>query len=131
MNTELSVLFWTIILGLAHLLLATAVKTSQRGIKWNLSARETQEPPLRGMAGRLDRAFGNFKETFPFFIAAVLLVLFSKTNGDLSAKGSLVYLSGRILYVPLYAFGINGFRTAVWAISLLGILMVLAQFALY
>jgi uncharacterized MAPEG superfamily protein len=40
--------------------------------------------------------------------------------------GSVVYVGARIIYLPLYAYGVPNWRTIVWSISVLGLLMVTA-----
>lgn len=127
MNTEIQFLAYSIILGLAQLFIASGASTLDRGMKYNLSSRDGDAKPLRPMNARADRAFQNFKETFPFFAAAVLAVLAVNGADELSARGCTLYFSARVIYLPLYVFGVNGVRTAVWGVSVLGIFMVLAS----
>jgi uncharacterized MAPEG superfamily protein len=47
-------------------------------------------------------------------------------EGDLSAWGAIVYFGARVLYVPLYAFGVPVLRSLVWGVSLAGLAMLLA-----
>lgn len=125
MTTEIRMLAWVIALGVVQLLLAATLATQQRGLKWNASARDGAAAPLSGVAARMDRAFGNLMETFPFFAAAVLAVVLSGRNDATSALGAQLFFWGRLIYVPLYALGIPYLRTAVWTVSLVGLLMVL------
>lgn len=125
MPVEIQWLAWSILLGVVQLFIAAAMMTRQRGLKWNASARDGDPPPLTGAAGRADRALRNFLETFPFFAAAVLAVV-ATGNGDSStALGAQLYFWARVVYVPLYLAGIPYLRSLVWAVSLLGMLMVL------
>ena len=39
--------------------------------------------------------------------------------------GAQLYLWSRLIYIPTYALGISYVRTLVWAVSLVGIVMVL------
>lgn len=127
MNTELTALLFTILLGILQLMLATSAATKQRGLKWNLSSRGGSPPPLTDAAGRLDRAFQNFKETFPMFLAAVVLVISTGRSGEVSAISAWVYLLARAAYLPIYAFDYTIVRSLVWGCSVLAILGVLAQ----
>lgn len=127
MNTELTVLSLAVVLGLLQIFCAAAVITKQRGIKWNLSSRDGNPPPLTGYAGRIDRALQNFKETFPLFLAAVFLVIITQRTGDVSSISACVYLIARVLYFPIYVFNITVVRTLVWAVSALGIVGILLQ----
>ncbi|WP_024869688.1 MAPEG family protein [Pseudoxanthomonas suwonensis] len=125
MAIELEFLAWAVVLGIAQLLLAATLATARRGLKWNASARDGTPPPLEGAAGRAERAFRNLLETFPFFAAAVLGVVAAGRTGHGTALGVQLYLWARLLYVPLYLAGIPYLRSAVWAVSMLGLVMVL------
>lgn len=127
MSPEMMVLMLAVVLGFVHLTIQAASATSVRGAKWNLSSRDATLPPLTGLAGRAERAFANFKETFPFFLAAVFLVMHSGRAGNLSAIGAYIYLAARLIYLPLYLFDVVGARTAVWSLSALGVLLILVQ----
>ena len=124
-TVEIQMLAWAIVLGVVQLLLAATLTTQQRGLKWNVSARDDALPPLTGVAARLDRAFRNFMETFAFFAAAVLAVVASGRGDATTALGAQLYFWGRVVYVPLYALGIPYVRTLVWTVSLIGLVMVL------
>ncbi|WP_419321287.1 MAPEG family protein [Caulobacter sp. ErkDOM-E] len=122
---ELQLLAVAVLIGLVHLLWASVAAQPQRGLKWNVGPRD--EPVvLTGMAGRLERASANFRETFPLFAAAVIVVYLSGRIGFISAHGALLYVVARAIYMPLYAFGVPVARSIVWLISFIGIGMVLA-----
>jgi uncharacterized MAPEG superfamily protein len=115
-----------IVLGFVHLLAATQVITSERGLMWNMGPRDNA-PALRStLAGRLDRALANFKETFPFFAACVLALAILGRHSGQTVWGTELYLAGRILYLPLYAAGIPIARTIAWTIATIGIVLLLA-----
>ncbi|WP_310063581.1 MAPEG family protein [Lysobacter niastensis] len=126
MTIEIQMLAWAIALGVLQLLTAATLSSLQRGAKWAVHARDGVAPPLTGVAARMDRAFGNFMETFPFFAAAVLAVLVSDQSNATSALGAQLYFWARVAYLPLYAAGIPYLRTLVWTVSLIGLVMVLA-----
>src|ERR1700679_1103477 len=67
LSTELTMLAVAIVLGMFQLLIAARTGNSQRGLKWNVGPRDAPAPPVSKVAGRLERAFRNFLETFPFF----------------------------------------------------------------
>lgn len=126
MPAEIQWLGWSILLGVAQLFIAAALMTQQRGMKWNASARDGDPPPLTGAAGRADRAMRNFLETFPFFAAAVLAVAVTGSSDAMTGLGAALYFWARLVYVPLYLAGIPYLRSLVWAVSLLGMLLVLS-----
>lgn len=125
MSVELQMLAWSVVLGLVQVLLAAMFVTRERGLAWNAGARDAVKPPPTGVAGRLERASRNFLETFPFFAAAVLAVIAADATDARTALGAQLYFWSRVVYVPLYAFGIPYLRSVVWAVSIVGLLMVL------
>lgn len=125
MAFELQMLAAAVVLGVVHLLWAAAAAQPQRGLRWNVGSRDTPVV-LTGMAGRLERAFANFRETFPFFAAAVLVAYLGGRLGTLTTWGAVLYVGARAVYILLYAFGVPVFRSLVWLVSLIGIGMILA-----
>ena len=123
---EFTMLGIAVALGLLQLIIAARAGNSQRGIAWNVGARDKEPPPVGAVAGRLDRAFRNFMETFPFFAVAVLSAHAMDRFGWLTLVGTQLYVAARIVYVPLYAAGIPVIRTVVWLISIVGLVMTLS-----
>ena len=126
MSIELTVLAFGCLLAFVHIFAAVNAKTRQYGRDWNMSARDAEMPPLNPLAGRLDRARGNFLETFPIVAAAILIVTVADRASSVSAIGAIVWLAARIVYLPLYAAGIPKVRTLAYLISLIGIAMILS-----
>ncbi|MDO8034609.1 MAPEG family protein [Janthinobacterium sp. SUN128] len=73
--------------------------------------------------GRLRRAQANLFETLPLFAAAVLIAHVTAQESALTLYGAALYLAARVLYLPLYAFGVPVVRTLVWCVSIAGLLM--------
>jgi uncharacterized MAPEG superfamily protein len=123
--TALHVVAYTIILGLVHVIVDSHLISNQYSYRWTASLRESEVPPLTGLAGRVDRAFTNYLETFPFFAAAVLASQLLHGSTYLAQLGSWLYLSGRVAYVLLYAAGYGLARSLIWNVSLAGIVLIL------
>lgn len=126
MTFELTMLAWTLVLAFVQILLFDFARTNQYGLKWNTGPRDEEMPPLSPTANRLKRAQDNLFETLPLFIGAVLIAHVAGRNSDLTHWGALIYLAGRVVYVPLYAFGVRNLRSLVWLVSLAGLIMVAA-----
>jgi uncharacterized MAPEG superfamily protein len=126
MTFELWSLLGAIVLGLVHLSAASFSFKAQVGNRYSVGARDEDLRP-RGIAGRLDRAQRNFMETFPFFAAAVLMLSLLNREGSVSIIGALMYLGGRIVFLPLYAAGLPWVRTLSWNFATLGLVLVIAQ----
>lgn len=118
-------LIYSAILGLIHIFAAAAASTRQRGLKWNLSARDETLPPLSALGSRLDRASKNFFETFPIFVAAMVAVLVQNRPSPEIEHAAQLYFFARVIYLPLYAFGVPLIRTIVWGASIVGIIWLL------
>lgn len=126
MSLELQMLLFSVCLGILQVFIGALSSTTQRGLKWNMSSREGQAKELHGMPARLDRALQNFKETFPFFAAAILMAHVSGRLNEMTILGAQLYFYSRLAYLPVYAFGIPVVRSLIWLASIAGIVMVLA-----
>ncbi|TAL83257.1 MAG: hypothetical protein EPN74_14790 [Rhodanobacter sp.] len=126
MSTELCMLVWSVALGLVQIALAASGSVVQRGLGWAASSRDGEARPLTGIAARLDRARGNFLETFPLFAVAVLAAFALNRHTGMTVLGAQLYFWARLAYLPVYAAGIPYLRTLIWAISLIGIVMLVA-----
>ena len=126
MTPEFIMLAFTLILAVVQILAAAVVSTAKVGLAYNASPRDTVRDP-GVLAGRLSRAQANLFETLPLFIGAVLIAHVAGRNGALTAWGTALYFWARVVYVPLYAFGVPYVRSLVWVVSLAGLVMVLAS----
>lgn len=125
MAAELQLLGLAIVVGIVQLVWAAVAARRQQNLAWAAGPRD--EPmPITGVAARLDRAFRNFMETFPFFAAALLAAVAADRLSNLTLWGAGLYVAGRALYVPIYASGIPRVRTLVWAVAMIGLFMVTA-----
>ena len=122
---ELRMLGFSVLLGLVHVVAASHSASLQRGYRWTASARDQPLPPLVGAAGRFARALDNFSESFPFFAALAIAVVLAGKNSQLSQWGAGLYFAARVLYFPLYAFGVPLIRSLAWNVAVFGIVLLL------
>ena len=88
-SVEIQMLCWSVVLGLAQLVIATSLALKDQGIAYNVSPREITAPPVTRLTGRFQRAFGNFRETFVYFAVSVLLVtVMNKANANSASTAS-------------------------------------------
>ncbi len=125
MSTELMILGWTLVLALVQIMLAAQLRTAETGLSYNMGARDAEAPPPRPITARVQRAQANLFETLPLFAAAVLIAHVGGREGELTLWGSYAYLIARVLYVPLYAFGVPLLRSLVWGVSIAGLATIL------
>jgi uncharacterized MAPEG superfamily protein len=124
---ELTVLALSVLLLFVHIGLQGMLATRERGSTWNAGPRDDDMPPLSPLAGRAARALSNFQETYPAFIAAVLIVVVAGRSGGWSELGVWLWLAARLAYIPLYLAGIPYIRSLAWLVSVAGILAILAE----
>ena len=125
MPVELRIAALGALLLFVHIFAAIRAKTAQYGRAWNISARDEELPPPNVVVGRLARAQANFAETFPIAIVALIGVVVAGQTSQWTALGGWIWLGARIVYLPLYGFGIPGWRTLVYTLSMVGIFMTL------
>ena len=125
MTIEMSMLVWSVVLGLVQIAVSAAGSVAQRGLGWAAGARDGVAKPLTGVTARLSRASSNFLETFPFFVAAVFAAYALQRHDSLTMIGAQLYFWARLVYLPVYAAGIPYLRTLVWVVSLVGIVLML------
>jgi len=125
MTIELKLLAWTLVLAIVYILALDLVRTRQYGAAWNMGARDATMPPLSPIGSRLQRAQANLFETLPLFAAAVLIAHLARIHSSATILGCQLYFWGRVLYLPLYAFGVMGVRSLVWLVSTAGLILIL------
>ena len=126
MTTELSILAWTLVLALAQVLLPAMLRNHETGVRYNAGPRDEPGAPAGKVTGRLLRAQRNLYETLPLFAAAILIAHVAGREGILTHWGAWLYLIARVVYVPMYAAGVPYLRSAVWTVSLVGLVLVLS-----
>jgi uncharacterized MAPEG superfamily protein len=114
MTTELRFLAASIILGLVHLIVDSHLISFQHGYRWTASSREQPVPPLSGVANRVDQAYTNFMETFPFFAIVVLAAHLIDRHTALTLWGAQLYFWGRLGYVLADAAGYGMIRSVLF-----------------
>ena len=125
MTTELTALAWTLVLAVVQIFLPAGFRNRETGLDYNAGPRDGPAPPEGGVTGRLRRAQKNLYETLPLFIAAVLIAHVAGREGRLTAVAAWTYLAARIVYLPLYGFGVPRVRSIVWGVGLLAVLVYL------
>ena len=126
MNIELTLLVASIFVGIVHIVIVAHLQSWRRGYRWTASSREQPGAPLTGVAGRVERALKNYAETFPFFVAAILITTATGTHNWLTVWGANLYFWGRLIYAFLYAADFPMARSIIWNIPTIGIVMIVA-----
>lgn len=126
LTPELTVLAWSVVLFFAHMIVQASAAIRDTGLVYNAGPRDAQKP-LGPFAGRAQRAFDNFKETYPLFIALTLALAATSRSGGLGAIGAWLWLGARVVYLPLYLAGVPWLRTLAYGVSVVGLVMMLGR----
>lgn len=126
MTPEFTFLALTLILALGQIGAAGMARTAELGARWNAGPRDAPARPPGRLAGRLMRAQANLFETLPLFAAAVIMAEVAGKTGPLTLWGAGLYFAARVIYVPLYAFGVPYVRSLVWLVAAGGLVAVIA-----
>ena len=125
MPIELQLLVWAAILTLIQMLVAVLGAQSQVGLPV-LAGNRDSVPALTGWALRAQRAHVNMLESLVIFAVFVLVAFAAGRLNETTALGAQIFFWGRVGYALVYVIGVPWLRTLVWAVSLVGLLMILA-----
>lgn len=127
MSTELQVFAWSVILFFVHLFAQSLSTTASVGLSYGAGARDEGKEPSGVLPGRFKRALLNFSETYPVFIGLALALAVTGKSGGIAATGAVIWIIGRVVYLPLYALGIPYIRTLAWGVAIVGLIMMLIR----
>ena len=122
LTPELIVLGWSLVLFLAHMTVQSSTAMRDRGSAFNAGPRDDPKP-LGRIAARAERAFANYKETWPVFAALALGLAVFGRSGGLAATGAWIWFAARVVYLPLYVLGVPYVRSLSWAVAGAGLVM--------
>lgn len=115
MTPELTVLTLAALLQVVQFVLYAVPANLELTPGYTMSPRDrAPSRQLSDRTARLGRAFDNHFQNLALFTIAVLVLHLSDQNSGFTAACAWVYLIARVIYVPLYAFGISPARSFAW-----------------
>ncbi len=126
MKPEITLLAWSVVLAIVHMLATVQALVSQKGLMTAFGNRENL-PELAGWGGRAQRANVNMAQNLVLFAAVVLAAVAAGTTNNMTLLGAQLFFWGRVGYAVCYLGGIKYLRTASWLVSIIGIALVLIQ----
>lgn len=126
MSIELHLLVWSVALCVAQMLIAVITAQTQVGLPPLIGNREGF-PVLTGIAGRASRAHENMVANLVLFAALALVVAVSGRANETTALGAQLFFWARVAYAVIYLIGIPWARTAAWAVSIVGLVLIFVQ----
>ncbi|QTN20814.1 MAPEG family protein [Brevundimonas sp. AJA228-03] len=121
---ELTMLAATLVLAFVLIFLPAAGRTMAIGLLWNAGPRDGVPTRPGLITRRLERAQANMWETLPLFIGAVLIAHVTGEDGPLTFWGTQAFFWARLVYIPIYAFGVPFVRSLVWLIAMGGLVAI-------
>ena len=126
MKPELMLLVWALLLTFVQMLIAVSGATLQVGLPALAGNREGLAP-CTGWAGRAARAHHNMLENLVLFASLVLVAaLAGKTNAT-TLLGAQLFFWARLAHAVVYLAGIPWLRTALWLVSVVGLVLIFSQ----
>lgn len=126
MTPDLKYLVWSAVLTFLHAVLAVLGAMAAVGLP-TLAGNREGLPPIEGWAGRAARAHRNMLESLVLFAVLVVVAHLSQRANAQTALGAAIFFWARVAYALVYVAGIPWLRTGVWAVSIFGLVMILAQ----
>lgn len=123
MPHDLTMLVWSAALAIVQMLIAVFAAIGSVGLP-PLAGNREGLPPFSGFCGRAQRAHLNMLESLAIFAIFVIVAQMTGRANDTTALGTTLFFWARVAYIPVYLIGIPWVRTAVWGVSLVGIVMV-------
>lgn len=121
---EFQVLGWAVVLAVVQLFLFAVPANREIGSAYLAGPRDEGRSLRPGVTARLQRAFLNHIEGLVLFTAAVVTAQGLGATGSATATAAWVYLGARVVYVPLYAYGVPWLRSVVWGVGLVATLVI-------
>ncbi len=126
MSPDLKFLVWAAALTLAQSLIAVLGAMQHVSVA-TLAGNRENLPPLTGWAGRATNAHRNMLENLILFASLVLVAQAAGKANATTALGSALFFWARLIYVPIYMIGVPWVRTAVWGVSVAGLVLIFGQ----
>ncbi|MFK7752303.1 MAG: MAPEG family protein [Sedimentitalea sp.] len=131
MSPELFALTCAALVQIAQFALMSVPANLELGTAKTLSSRDPKDTggPLIDQVSprtaRLFRALDNHFEALILFTIACTVVVLSEQSTLLTQICGWIFLAARIGYIPAYAFGLNPWRSLIWAVGFVATVVML------
>lgn len=126
MTPELTALTLAALLQAVQFILYAIPANLELGTRYTGGSRDF--PPDQQMSkrtARLGRALDNHFQGLILFGIAATVISISGQSSALTAFCAYAYLFARVLYIPAYAYGLNPWRSIIWAVGFLSTMIIL------
>jgi uncharacterized MAPEG superfamily protein len=125
-TSDLTLLVWAVALAFVQIMVASVGTAMKVGMA-PLAGNRVNVPTPEGWPARAQRAYRNMLETLPLFAALVLTAHVAGLANAMVVIGAQLYFWARLAYAVVYVVGIPWLRTLVWAVSVLGLVVIFFQ----
>jgi uncharacterized MAPEG superfamily protein len=126
MSLELTFLVWSVGLTFVQMLVAVSGAIFEFGLP-TLAGNREELPPATSWAGRAHRAHHNMLESLVLFAALILVTEIANKNNEMTGLGAQLFFWARLAYALIYIVGLPWARTAVWGVSVAGLILIFLQ----
>ena len=126
MSIELQLLVCAVALTVIQVVVAATGASIQLGAA-TLAGNREGLADVTGWAGRAQRAHRNMLENLVLFAALVLVAHAAGRENNMTALGAQVFLWARAAYAVVYILGVPWLRTAIFGVSVVGLVMIFLQ----
>jgi uncharacterized MAPEG superfamily protein len=125
MSLELTLLIWSVALTFIQMLVVVSA-TLQFGLP-DLAGNREDLPPATSWAGRAQRAHRNMLESLVLFAVLVIVTEITNKNSAMTGLGAQLFFWARVAYAVIYVIGVPWVGTAIWGVSLIGLILIFLQ----
>ncbi len=125
--SELTCLELSVALWLVHVLVQATIGNLELPFGYLFTSRDKPAATSGLLFGRATRALANYVENLTPFVAVALALIITQRTGGAGALGATIWILARIVYIPIYLLDVIYARTAIWALSIVSLVMMLAR----
>jgi len=123
MGVEFTYLVWAIALTVVQAMVPAMGTILQNG-PVKMAGNRHDLPPTHGWTERAQR---NMLENMIPFTALVLVAHMTGSLNEATATGAMLFFWARVAFAVVYTVGIPWIRTAIWGVSMVGMLMIFIE----
>ena len=125
MSPDVTYLLYSVILCFVQVLIAATGANTRVGLP-TLAGNREGLAEIKGWAGRARRAHLNMIENLVLFASLVLIAAVAGKANATTAMGAMIFFWARVAYAIIYLIGIPWLRTLAWAVSVVGMAMIVS-----
>ena len=123
MSVEFTMLFYSVILTFALIMVPASISMLANGLPWAAGARDDQPEPS-SYCKRTLRLRNNMLENMALFAPLVLMAAAMEVGNDATVLGAQLFFYARVGHAIVYLAGWPWIRTALWAAGIVGTAMI-------